>query len=93
MKVPNFGDAHCGEGAEQSMQVVFPGRFCRVASCTKINQIGVKMAGGQGAPWSWFQGRLPTFYGAMDVQLSGRTIYQMIRNDGLGYRGFLPAVG
>ena len=42
MKVPNFGDAHWGEGAEQSMQVVFPGRFCRVASCMEINQKGVK---------------------------------------------------
>ena len=31
MKVPNLGEAHCGEGAEQSMQVLLGGRdwsFC-----------------------------------------------------------------
>ncbi len=27
MKVPNLGEAHCGEGAEQSTQVRFEGRF------------------------------------------------------------------
>lgn len=34
MKVPNLGEAHCGEGAEQSTQVAFPGLFWRSASCT-----------------------------------------------------------
>lgn len=34
MKVPNLGEAHCGEGAEQSTQVAFPGFFWRSASCT-----------------------------------------------------------
>ena len=33
MKVPNLGEAHCGEGALQSTQVVFPGSFWRVRSC------------------------------------------------------------
>ena len=32
MKVPNLGEAHCGDGAAQSAQVVLPGRFWRVAS-------------------------------------------------------------
>ena len=33
MKVPNLGEAHCGEGAEQSMQVLLGGRDWRVVSC------------------------------------------------------------
>lgn len=33
MKTPNLGDAHCGEGALQSQQMLFWDSFWRAASC------------------------------------------------------------
>ena len=32
MKTPNLGEAHCGEGALQSQQILFLGSFWRAAS-------------------------------------------------------------
>jgi hypothetical protein len=33
MKIPNFGDAHCGDGAPQSQHMLFLGSFWIVCSC------------------------------------------------------------
>lgn len=71
MKVPNLGEAHCGEGAEQSMQVVFPGRFCRAASCKDIDQKGIGLIKERGLPLSLFPGRLPTFCWMLYMQSGG----------------------
>ena len=67
IKVPNLGEAHWGEGAEQSTQVELPGRFWRSASCVESVSWRVKgdrgvggRGRGRGAPWTWFPGRLPT---------------------------------
>lgn len=77
MKVPNFGEAHCGDGAEQSTQVVLPGRFCRVASWDDGSIWGGEMelgGGREGQPWSLFRGRLPTFCQTLDSRLDGQIV-------------------
>ena len=63
MKVPNFGEAHCGEGAWQSMQWRFGGRDWRVVSCIVTSQ-RVVIEGERerrvDRPWIWILGRLPS---------------------------------
>lgn len=34
--MPNFGDAHCGEGALQSQQMLFLDSFWSAASCKAL---------------------------------------------------------
>lgn len=37
MKMPNLGDAHCGEGAPQSQQTLLLDSFCRAASYNSVS--------------------------------------------------------
>ena len=39
MKVPNLGEAHCGEGAEQSTQTLFPGSFWIERSYKRVSSM------------------------------------------------------
>ena len=45
MKVPNLGEAHWGEGAEQSAQVLLGGRAWRAASCEVRGELVGKKGG------------------------------------------------
>ena len=72
MKVPNLGEAHCGDGAEQSMQFVFPGRFCRDASCMDINEEDSGWWEGRGHLALGFRVDFPHFVNRY-MQLAGQT--------------------
>ena len=72
MKTPNLGEAHCGEGALQSQQMLFLGSFWRAASylgqfLSVLCVYGRRRKGYaiQGRdcpclPWTASQGRPPT---------------------------------
>lgn len=49
MKTPNFGDAHCGDGALQSQQTLFLDSFWIAASYGKeYRQMSVHATAGKG---------------------------------------------
>lgn len=61
MKMPNLGDAHCGEGALQSQHTLFLGSCCSAASYCVVSVWPVAAAGRGGAPWTASPGPPPTW--------------------------------